>query len=232
MWNFKKNGSSTGLAFDSPFRDAYEIRVPDPAPYPYTSLAAMNGDYSFEATNAEGKTDLQSFTWDFSAVEIASHQPFTESWGENIDKNERNEAEHYTRFEYSDGRVWATMKPFVQEGTTIAYGIMYARYARINSVDIGPNDNPLTRPDAYRLSRVAGGFSQPFTPGTPTDPTPITMDLWVPNVSDNDYAQVALVAFKRVMKNDDEDAGTVMMRTEYKTIRNGMNYFMEDAPEF
>lgn len=231
-WNFQKNGVPYSAGFNSPFRGAYEVELKQ-----YPDLYSMNGEYTFNATNAGGEKATLSIAWNFlQAGEGMSKatMPFLESWGEapydddgNVVEGSRRTADHYDEFEYHNGRVNAVIKPFINEGTTVSYAIVYALYVKTGVG--GPNSNPGNDPGSYRLSRVAGGASELYTPPSSTSTVLIPMSLYLPNTNpEYDWAQVALVAIKQV-QGSNGTAGQVMMRTEYKTIRKDMNWFMEDG---
>lgn len=237
---FTWSNSPLPLAIDSPFRDGFENRLGH-ATYDNNfntakaNLPSLNGKYTFSATNTEMKDMQVSFTWSFSA-DAYNTPNFTEGWGENPDPAKRYDADHYERFEYDGTWVRATVNPF-SDRDEVFYYLMSAQYMQINpSGTTDPVQGPIDYPDDFTLSRVASEMAPENQVSVPPNFEPgrkVELSWYLPK---NQYhgTRVAIVAIKNVRKRDSDGQpdgnimGTVMMRTEFKTITKEKNWFNED----
>lgn len=237
---FTWSKSPLPLNIDTPFRDGFENRLGH-ATYDNnlntaeTDLRSLNGKYTFSATNTEMKDVQVGFTWDF-ITNLYNAPNFAEGWGENPDPAQRFEADHYERFEYDGTWVRATVKPF-KDKDEVSYYLMSAQYMQINpSGTTDPVLGPIEHPNDFTLSRVGSEMvpenQVPVPPSFEPDHK-VELSWYLPK-NQNHGTRIAIVAVKEVYKRDEtghttgEFMGTVMMRTEFKTITKEKNWFNED----
>ena len=217
------------MNLDTPFRDAYENRIGH-ATFDdgESSITLLNGKYTFSARNTEMRDITASYTWKFIA-----NSGFSEGWGENPDPAQRYEADHYTRFDYDGTWVRATVLPFVDD-RPVYYYLMNAQYMQISPAgNTDPVMGPIEDPESFTLSRSASYFvpesQDPVYPGSDLT-KPIELSWYLPK---NQYhgTRIAIVAIKDVPESEVNGTyrGTVMLRTEFKTITKEKPVFYEDT---